>query len=103
MTTIGIETKKRRLSRAGLIFSLVYLCFVAFCLMQTERCFRSNDLFCAIGYLLPGLPWSWVLLMTSDYVFTRFRIDEPSNLIFLISVPSMILNLFLSYWLGRVV
>lgn len=91
----------KRLSRLGLILASFYVLFVAFCVVRTELCFRYDGLLCAIGYFLPGLPWSLSVGLIPDSFFDRWgKLGDAA--FFAIATVSTLLNLYLSYWYGQV-
>jgi membrane protein DedA with SNARE-associated domain len=91
----------KRLSRFGLILASVYVLFVVFCVVRTELCFREDGLLCAIGYFLPGLPWSLSVGLIPDSFFARWG-KLGDVVFFAVATISTLLNLYLSYWYGRV-
>ena len=91
----------KRLSRLGLILASFFLLFVVFCVVSTELCFRDDGLLCAVGYFLPGLPWSLSLRLIPDSFFDRWG-KLGDAVFFGVATISTLLNLYLSYWYGRV-
>ena len=91
----------KRLSRLGLIFASFYVLFVVCCLVRTELCFRDGGLLCAIGYFLPGVPWSLSVGLLPDGFFRSLG-QLGDAVFFVVPTISMLLNLYLSYWYGRV-
>ena len=91
----------KRLSRWGLILASLFVVFAGFCIVRTELCFRDDGMFCAIGYFIPGFPWSLLIRGIPDSVF-RWLGPKLSNVVFYI-VPALsaMVNLYLSYWYGR--
>jgi hypothetical protein len=91
----------KRLSRLGLILASLYVLFVVYCVVRTELCFRDDGLLCAIGYFLPGLPWSLSVGLLPDSFFRSLG-KLGDAVIFGVPTISTLLNLYLSYWYGRV-
>ena len=91
----------KRLSRLGLILASLYVLFVVYCVVRAELCFRDDGLLCAIGYFLPGLPWSLSVGVISDGLFQS--LGKLGDAVFFgVATISTLLNLYLSYWYGRV-
>jgi membrane protein DedA with SNARE-associated domain len=91
----------KRISRLGLISASIYIIFVVFCVVRTEFCFRDDGLICAIGYFLPGLPWSLSVGLIPN-TFIRSLGELGDAVFFAVVTISTLLNLYLSYWYGRV-
>jgi len=91
----------KRLSRLGLILASLYVLLVVYCVVRTELCFRDDGLLCAIGYFLPGLPWSLSVGLLPDSFFrSPWKLGDA--VFFGVAAISTLLNLYLSYWYGRV-
>jgi hypothetical protein len=91
----------KRLSRLGLMLASFYVLFVVFCIVRTELCFRDDALLCAIGYFLPGFPWSLSVGLIPDSFFDRW-VKLGDAVFFAVAAISTLLNLYLSYWYGCV-
>ena len=92
----------KRLSRLGLILASLYVLFTLFCVVRTEFCFRKDGLVCAIGYFLPGMPWSLSLDLIPDRLFRSLGAKLGEAVSLGIPTISTLLNLYLAYWYGRV-
>ena len=92
----------KRLSRLGLILASLYVLFTLFCVVRTEFCFRNDGLACAIGYFLPGMPWSLSLGLIPDGLLRSLGAKLGVAVFLGIPTISTLLNLYLAYWYGRV-
>jgi len=85
----------------GLILASLYVLFVGFCIVRTEFCFRDDGIACAFGYFLPGFPWSLVAWGIPDGMFGWLGPKLGSVVFWIVPAISAMLNLYLSYWYGR--
>src|SRR5687767_644009 len=91
----------KRFSMAGLTSVMLYLAFVTFWVMNSESCFRNDGLFCNIGYVVAGFPWSLSFAMIPDALVPETQ-TLASNLVFFgIIVLSVLINIVLLYRFGR--
>ena len=89
----------RQLSRAGVACAILYLAFVAFSIARTEVCFRTDGLFCALGYFVPAVPWIFAFLMVGEILPDTGAFAWPLTVLAL--VMSVLINLVLPYRYGR--
>ena len=88
-------------SRWGLILASFYVLFVGFCIVRTELCFRNDGMFCALGYFVPGFPWSLLASGIPNGMFGWLGPNLSNAVFWMVPAVSGMLNLYLAYWFGR--
>ena len=91
----------KKLSRTGLIFDALYIIFVIFWIARAEQCFGSDGLFCNVGYLVPGIPWSLSVGLIPEGLLPESGTLGSNLVFFTILVLSVLFNLLLVYRYGR--
>jgi hypothetical protein len=91
----------KRFSMAGLTSVILYLAFVTFWVTRSESCFRNDGLFCNIGYVVAGFPWSLSFAMIPDALLPESQTLKSNVLFFGIVILSALINTVLLYRFGR--
>ena len=80
---------------------ILYLAFVTFLVAKSESCFRKDGLFCNIGYVIAGLPWSLSLTIIPDAFLPEAQTFKSNLVFFGIVVLSVLINIVLLYRFGH--
>ena len=90
-----------KLSRTGLVFDALYVLFVIFWFARAEHCFGNDGLFCNIGYMVPGIPWSLSVSIIPDSLLPESGTLGFNLVFYTIAILSVLFNLLLLYRYGR--
>lgn len=93
---------RKVISAAGLMSAAFYLSIVLFLYLEAKRCEGTSAMFCGMGYVVAGFPWTWLFLYLADVFMEEFqRIEGP--LFQRVFVASVLINSLVFYFTGRYV
>ena len=93
---------RKIISAAALMSAAFYLSIVLLLYLDAKDCEKTHAMFCDLGYVVAGLPWTWVFVSFGESLLQDYQLIHLP-LFQSVFVASVLINTLIFYFAGRFV